>query len=126
MNRRESTLTMDSKRNGTFEFPIHKSFTRALQRIKEWCRTNRHLPVRVQQETLSKKLKGHCGYYGITGNSPWISKFLYEVRKLWKKWLSRRSQRAYLDWPTFNCMLKRYPLQMPRMIRPTRHVAANP
>ena len=60
-------------------------FTKALQRIKAWCRTNRHLPVREQQEALSRKLKGHYGYYGVTGNSLCLGRFRNEVGKLWKK-----------------------------------------
>jgi RNA-directed DNA polymerase len=50
-------------------------FTRALQRIKEWCRTMRHASVREQSATLSKKLKGHYAYYGVAGNSQSLGRF---------------------------------------------------
>jgi len=33
-----------------------------------WCRANRHEPVIEQQRSLNLKLRGHYGYYGITGN----------------------------------------------------------
>lgn len=101
-------------------------FTRALQRIKEWCRTNRHLPVREQQEALTRKMKGHYGYYGVTGNSMCLGRFRNEVGKLWKKWLSRRSQRAFLDWPAFTRLLLRYPLPAPRVVHKVCRYAANP
>jgi len=85
----------------------------ALSRIKDWCKANRHRPIREQQQALSLKLRGHYGYYGITGNSFWIAKFRTEVIRLWHKWLSRRSQKARLDWEIFNRLLKRYPLPAP-------------
>lgn len=34
-------------------------FRRGLARIKVWCRVNRHLPLRVQQQALTRKLRGH-------------------------------------------------------------------
>ena len=43
-------------------------FRRALKRITEWCRRNRHEPVREQWTALTRKLLGHFGYFGITGN----------------------------------------------------------
>jgi group II intron reverse transcriptase/maturase len=101
-------------------------FTRGLQRIKWWCRKNRHEPVKVQWEKLSQKLRGHYGYYGITGNSLWLGKFRNEVAKLWKKWLGRRSQKARMDWPSFNRLMKRYPLPPPRIVHSIYRTAANP
>jgi group II intron reverse transcriptase/maturase len=69
-------------------------FTRALKRLAEWCRQNRHRPVREQHQELSRKLRGHYGYYGITGNSRALECFRSEVLQVWKKWLARRSQRV--------------------------------
>ena len=101
-------------------------FTRALQRIKDWCRKNRHQAVGEQCTVLTQKLKGHYGYYGVVGNSASLGRFRYEVGRLWHKWLSRRSQKAKLDWPTFNRLLTRYPLPPPHMKRSTYRFAANP
>ncbi len=101
-------------------------FTKALQRIKEWCQVNRHKAVGEQCKALTQKLKGHYGYYGIIGNSASLGRFRNEVGRLWHKWLSRRSQKAKLDWPTFNRLLKRYPLPPPRLNRSFRRPVANP
>jgi group II intron reverse transcriptase/maturase len=101
-------------------------FTRALLRIKAWCRTHRHRPVREQWETLSAKLRGHYGYYGITGNFRSLGRFRNEVCKLWRKWLSRRSQKSWIDWPAFTRLLMRYPLPAPRVIHSIFRSAANP
>src|SRR5262249_40589365 len=44
--------------------------SRALRSIAQWCRLHRHCPISEQQQTLSRKLRGHFAYYGITGNAP--------------------------------------------------------
>lgn len=99
---------------------------RALSRIKDWCKANRHRPIHEQQQALSQQLRGHYGYYGVTGNSFWIAKFRSGVIRLWHKWLSRRSQRARMEWETFNRLLKRYPLPAPIAIHSVYRNAANP
>ena len=98
----------------------------ALLRIKEWCQANRHRPIGEQQQALAQKLRGHYGYFGITGNSVWIAKFRYEVGRIWRKWLSRRSQRARMNWETFNRLLKRYPLPSPIAIHSVCRYVAKP
>lgn len=85
-------------------------FRRALRRIDDWCRHNRHEPIKEQQRQLWLKLKGHYGYYGITGNSYAIGRFRFWVGRVWRRWLSRRSQRARMPWDKFNRLLKVYPL----------------
>ena len=89
-------------------------FARALRAIVDWCRYNRHLPVREQQQTLSVKLNGHYGYYGIIGNAHALGNFLYEVRRGWMKWLSRRSAHRALNWDKFGGLYERIPLPRPR------------
>lgn len=90
-----------------------KRLSRALQRINEWCRDHRHLPVETQHEKMSQKLRGHFGYYGITGNSGGINRFAYIATRLWRKWLDRRSWRAGMTWERFGKLLKRLPLPRP-------------
>ena len=80
-----------------------------------WCRQNRHLPVAIQAEALSAKLRGHYNHYGVTGNSRSLSRFFQVVRRIWLKWLNRRSQKRHMNWERFGALLKRYPLQPPRL-----------
>jgi len=94
-------------------------FSRAMVAIKQWCRRNRHRPVREQWKMLCQKLRGHNGYYGITGNSAALGRFRYEVGKAWRKWLGRRSNRATISWDRWNRIQERYPLPSPRVRRPT-------
>lgn len=90
-------------------------FQRALKRITEWCKEHRHMPVRKQQQGLALKLRGHYGYFGITGNSRAVSRFSHWVRGIWRKWLDRRSQQRHMPWERFGQFLKRYPLPPPHL-----------
>ena len=89
-------------------------FGRALKRIAEWCRKVRHLPIPEQHEGLRRKLQGHYGYYGITGNSQALVRFKFEVERIWRKWLGTRSWHAPRSWEWFMDLLRRHPLPPPR------------
>ena len=101
-------------------------FSRAVMRIGRWCRTNRHLSVAEQQMALNRKLRGHYNYYGVTGNARALSNFRRMVERLWRKWLSRRSRKAHLDWAAFRRLLRHYPLTPPRVAHSVYCRAANP
>lgn len=90
-------------------------FRRALKRVAEWCRENRHQELPAQHRHLSAALRGHYGYFGITGNSKALGRFRAEVVRAWKRWLSRRSQRG-LSWERFTWLLQRFALPSPRAI----------
>ncbi len=91
-------------------------FSRALKRVGQWCRRYRHWRVADQHAALSRKLRGHYAYYGITGNARALDRFRYEVERRWRKWLNRRSWAARLNWETFDCLRARYPLPPPRVV----------
>jgi RNA-directed DNA polymerase len=93
-------------------------FRRSLKRIADWCREHRHDDVRAQRQALVEKLRGHYGYFGITGNFAALSRFLYGVTRVWRKWLDRRSHKAHMTWERMARLLERYPLPMPRISRP--------
>ncbi len=100
--------------------------TRALRVVGLWCRAHRHWPVAAQQAALHRKLKGHYAYYGITGNGRALACFLYEVRRLWRKWLHRRSWRGRMTWEKFGRLTARYPLPQPRVVHSIYRRAATP
>ncbi len=88
--------------------------SRALKQVALWCRAHRHQPVVEQQRSLNLKLRGHYGYYGITGNIRALARFRKGVERLWRRWLLRRSQRARMNWTRFNALLQRLP---PRVVQ---------
>jgi len=101
-------------------------FGQAVRRVYEWCRKSRHAPVSWQHEQLERKLRGHDNYYGISGNSEALVRFRHELRRAWKKWLNRRSDRARMTWERFKCLMERHPFPAPVVRHWLRPRAANP
>ena len=89
---------------------------RSIRSIDQWCSKNRHMPVREQWRKLCEKVRGHYGFYGITGNNRAIGNFLYQVRCSWQRWLNRRNNRHDTTWERFNLLLARYPLPIPKIV----------
>lgn len=92
-------------------------FSRALRALNQWMARARHRKVSEQAVTLAHKLRGHFAYYGLRGNSAALGRFLHQALRLWKKWLSRRSQRARMTWAAFARLLQRHSLPRPKLIR---------
>ena len=61
--------------------------SRALGRIRDWCREHRHDPMREQHTMLCQKVRGHYAYFALRGNSEGIARFFREVRGIWHRWL---------------------------------------
>ena len=72
-------------------------------------------PVRNQWTALKRKLLGHFAYFGITGNYQALHNFYIRAIGLWRKWLSRRSQRAWISIERMKRLLQHYPLPTPRL-----------
>jgi hypothetical protein len=89
---------------------------RGLKGISEWCKKHRHLNVREQHRVLCRKLRGHDAYYGITGNSRSLSRFHDAVKRIWRKWLNRRSRTPSLSWAEFMRLLRVLPLPPVRIV----------
>jgi group II intron reverse transcriptase/maturase len=76
---------------------------RTLQRIEQWCKRNRHQPMPIQHRTLNQKLRGHYGYFGITGNFRALWKVHERVQRIWFRWLRRRTRGGKgMTWERFN------------------------
>ncbi len=101
-------------------------FSRAVRSIDRWCQDNRHLPIDQQHKKLNEKLRGHYAYYGVTGNSGSLTRFLHEVGPRWRKWLNRRNRIRSMHWDKFRGILRRYPLAPVRTVRSTFRRAVNP
>ena len=84
--------------------------SRSLRTVADWCRWHRHEPVREQHRQLSRKLVGHYNYYGMTGNWNRLAQYRYEVSRIWRKWLDRRTRPGTMPWKRFRQLLEHYPL----------------
>src|SRR5213593_304911 len=111
------------KRSRRGNFAVHvrtmrKRLRRSLKAMTAWCREHRHDPVAAQQEAINRKLCGHYQYYGRSTNFRSLLEFQQRVRRIWQKWLNRRTRGNTLNWPRYVRLLERYPLLKPRLSRP--------
>ena len=93
-----------------------KKLRKAIRRLYQWCKVNRHMPVAQQWLILCQKLRGHYGYYGITGNIRSLRGYCLQVKRSWRKWLNRRTRGKHMPWDRFNRLLERYPLPEPKIV----------
>ncbi len=111
-------LTHICARSRRGRFTVHvktqrKKLRRSLTAISQWCQRNRHLPVADQCQTLNAKLRGHYQYYGRPTNYRSLWQFYRGVRRIWKKWLNRRTRGKSLPWVAYAELLNRHPLLRP-------------
>ena len=89
---------------------------RALRSIKHWCRRHRHEPLEQQHLALTRKLRGHYAYYGISGNARALANFRFWAERTWINWLGRRSQRGRMTWDRAASLVARFPLPPARIV----------
>ena len=100
------------------KFTIHlrtmkKRLRRSTKAISSWCQRHRHDPVVEQWKALNAKLRGHYQYYGRPTNFRSIWKFYRAVRRIWRKWLNRRTRGKTVGCAVFEQILARLPLLLP-------------
>jgi len=98
----------------------HDRFTRALHKLSDWCRRNRHRPLHEQWQRIRRALTGHFAYFGVIGNAPRLLALRHAAYRIWRSWLNRRSQRARMTWAKMKVLHERYPLPKlpePRSLR---------
>ena len=55
---------------------------------------------------LRRHLRGYIQYYGVSGNSRTVAKYVYYATHHLFKWLNRRSQRSSLNWKRFGAVVR--------------------
>jgi RNA-directed DNA polymerase len=98
---------------------MRKRLQAKLREVKTELRRRLNVPVRKVGEWLWSVLTGHYRYYGIVGNFEALSRFRYEVGRVWHRTLQRRSQKARLKWERMARLIKRW-LPPARIYHPTR------
>jgi group II intron reverse transcriptase/maturase len=93
-----------------------KRMTRSLKAMNQWCRENLHEPLREQVAALGRKLKGHFGYFGITGNADALKRYRWKVIRIWRQWLARRGDPQGMPWTRMNRLLAFFYLPEARVV----------
>jgi group II intron reverse transcriptase/maturase len=94
-----------------------KKMQAANKAIWQWCKWNRHMPIREQWQKLCQKLRGHYQYFGIRGNSMSMERYRWYTRMSWKHWLGHRHRSGNISWEAFDAQYgESFPLPMPRIV----------
>ncbi len=88
---------------------------RAIQALGDFCRRHRHQPLKEQHAALCSRMRGHFSYFGVSSNYLSLVRLVEAVKRLWLKWLRRRSQRSRLTWERYQALLEAFPLPRPRI-----------
>ena len=95
---------------------LNKRLSRFLKRIWEWCKENRHEPLKEQYAKLCVKLRGYYQYYGVRGNFKALEVAYEHTEKSWRFWLSRRSHTGGINWSMYEKIRQTFPLVKPRIV----------
>ncbi len=87
---------------------IKKRMRARLQAIKMELRRRRHDPIAETGAWLNKVLIGHLNYFAVPLNARSVTWFFSRVKRLWRRALRRRSQRASLNWEKFSRLVDRF------------------
>lgn len=89
---------------------------RAFMALNDWCRRHMHRPKKEQYAALCRQIRGHFNYFGVNGNTRSLSTLIDKVRRVWLRWLRRRSHKARaLTWERLSRYLAMFPLPAPRV-----------
>ncbi len=90
-----------------------KRLNRYLKMTWNWCKENRHDPLRDQYQILCAKLRGYYQYFGVRSNYKALEAVYEYTEKAWRYWLSRRSHKGKV---LFETLQDAFPLPKPRIV----------
>lgn len=88
-----------------------------LMRVKDELRWRMHQPIPEQGRWLAQVTRGFFAYHAVPTNSRALAAFRHHVSVLWKRALSRRSQRASVTWAKVLQLVNAW-LPQPRILHP--------
>jgi len=94
----------------------NKRMARFMKRLWQWCRKNRHEPIKEQYKELCTKLRGYYQYYGVRSNYKALEVVFGYAEKAWRFWLSRRCHKGRISWKKFEVIRLSNPLPKPRIV----------
>lgn len=96
---------------------ISKTLTRKLKEITIWCKLNRsRYRLKFLWNIFKSKIRGHIEYYGISHNFRSVSNFIFNARRIFFKWINKRSQKKSFDWKKFESFENLFPLPKAKIV----------
>src|SRR5271157_5064335 len=105
-----------------------KRMVAKLRALKAEMIRRKHDPSAQVGEWLKKVVQGYYQYHAVPGNMSQLSIFRHRLCRLWRAVLSRRSQRAEVNWQRMIPLLERW-IPFPRVLHPypqARFAATHP
>jgi RNA-directed DNA polymerase len=96
---------------------IRKRMQAKLNAVKEELRRRLHDPLPEVGQWLKAVVEGYQRYFGVPTNREALQNFRYQVGRLWKRTLGRRSQLGYVTWERMRHLIDRW-LPPVRICRP--------
>ena len=88
-----------------------------LQEIKQALRLHMHSPIPEQGRWLRQVLTGYFAYHAVPTNLRSLAAFRFCVARTWRRVLSRRSQKARVNWERMTKIADAW-LPQPRILHP--------
>jgi RNA-directed DNA polymerase len=96
---------------------MRKRMQAKLKEIKEALRRRMHAAIPEVGRWLRAVVDGYYRYYAVPRNYPALQSFRYEVVRLWRQTLRRRSQKTRITWERMAALAKRW-IPAPRILHP--------
>jgi RNA-directed DNA polymerase len=90
---------------------------RTLQAIKEQMRKRMHDAIPEQGRWLGQVVRGYFAYHAVPTNSRIIGTFRWDVIRIWRQALKRRSQQGFPTWKRMGALAKQW-LPPARILHP--------
>lgn len=94
-----------------------KRLVAKLVQVKEVLMRHRHKPIPEQGAWLRSVVRGYFNYHAVPLNIASLARFRWEIGRIWRRALMRRSQKHRMTWRRF-CRLSERWLPKPRIIHP--------
>lgn len=89
---------------------VKKRFVTKIKRVAKWAKENRNkYKIVPLWRIFCAKIRGHIQYYGISHNYEQIKSFSEEAKKIFFKWINRRSQKRSMSWDKFYKFCEKHP-----------------
>ncbi len=96
---------------------MRKRLQAKLSEVKAELKRRLHEPVPAVGKWLRAVVEGHIRYYGVPMNYAALALFRSQVERLWRRALSRRSQKSRAPWDRMRRLVERW-LPPPRICHP--------
>jgi group II intron reverse transcriptase/maturase len=87
---------------------MKKRFHAKLKEVKATLRRRMNWSVPEMGAYLAAVVRGHVAYYGVPLNSKMITAFRFQIGRIWKWVLERRSQRTRVSWARMQRLIARW------------------